>query len=222
MNFSGEADGVEYGGSVDLASDGLPRSIWGQTSSSVGGWNLKTRAEVSHMKYDYDGESDGVYVTVQGNDEAEETFAWGSGIVDKAGATPLKAGVKKVMDTDAGKIMVAPRYNFGTSTSAVVVGYENDDTRAYLTVEEGGEKNLLVEQKIDDDNSATIKAGLSGLIAATLTNESDLGSTTVTLTSDELDVEINKDGWVAGITTSKNLADAEPTVRFSKSLTFGV
>jgi len=66
-----------------------------------------------------------------------------------------------------------------------------------------------------------LKAGASGFISATLTNESDLGSTTVTLTQDEVDVEIKNDGWVAGITSDKDLSVAKPTVRFSKSLSFG-
>lgn len=220
--LSGESNGIEYGASVDLASDGLPKSIWGQTTSSSGGWNLKTRAELTQGKYDFEGGSDtGAYVTLQGSDADEETFLWGSAAFSTGSVQKLKVGAKKIIDTDGGKFMVAPRHNFETSDTKVVLGFEKDDTSAYLTLSED-DKDVLVQQKIDDSYSASVKAGASGFIAATLTNESDLGSTKVTLTPDEVDVEIKNDGWVAGITCDKNLADAEPTVRFSKSLSFGM
>uniref|UniRef100_A0A7S4ABW9 Uncharacterized protein n=1 Tax=Pseudo-nitzschia australis TaxID=44445 RepID=A0A7S4ABW9_9STRA len=220
VSFEGESNGMEYGTSVDLSSDdGIPKSFWGQKRSSVKGWNIKTRAEVSQGKY-FEGEDLGVYVTVDGNDEDEETFVWASGFVKKGDAQVLKVGAKRVIETDAGKFMVAPRYAFDTSTPTVCLGFKKDDTKAYLTLAEA-EKTLLVKQQINEDNSASIKGGCSGFIAATLTNESDLGSTTVTLTEDDIDVEIQKDGWVAGIKSSKSL-DSEPAIRFSKSLTFGV
>ena len=221
LNLSGENDGLEYGASVDLASGSYPRSIWGEKSSSSGGWNLKTRAELSQGMYDFNGGDTGAYVTVEGTDDDEETFFWGSAAISKGDVSPLKAGAKKVFPGDEGKFMVAPRYDFETSTAKVVLGFENDDTSAYLTVSED-DKDLLIEQKIDDSNSAKVKAGLSGLISASLTNEGDLGSTTVTLTGDEVDVEVKSDGWVAGITCDKKIVGAEPTVRFSKSLSFGL
>ena len=219
VTMSGEADGVEYGISVDLDSDNLPKSIWGQKRSSLGGWNLKTRAEMTQGKYDFNGEDTGVYVTVQGDDENEETFVWGSGAVSTGSVQKLKIGGKKIIATDGGKFMIAPRYNFEKSVGKVVLGFEKDGTDAYLTISED-DKDLLVEQKIDESNSAALKAGTSGFIAATLTNESELGSTTVTLTPDEVDIEVKNDGWVVGITSDKNLANAEPTVRFSKSFDF--
>jgi len=220
VKLSGESNDIEYGASIDLASDGLPKSIWGQKSSSSGGWNIKTRVEVSQGKYDFDGADSGAYVTVQANDEDEETYVWGSGSVSNGDVQSLKAGAKKIITLDEGKFMVAPRHNFKTSATEVVLGFEKEDTSAYFTVSED-DKVLLVEQKIDDSNSAKLKAGASGFISATLTNESDLGSTTVTLTQDEVDVEIKNDGWVAGITSDKDLSVAKPTVRFSKSLSFG-
>jgi len=222
VNFSGESNGIEYGGSLDLASEGIPKSIWGQKSTSVGGWNLKTRATLSQGLYDFGEEDSGAYVTVQGTDEDEETFVWGAGTVSKGDVSALKIGAKKLikLTDDGGKFMVAPRYSFSTRTAKVVLGFEKDDTSAYLTVSED-DKNLLLAQKLDDNNSATFKVGTAGFISASVTNESDLGSTTATLTPDEVDVEMKNDGWVAGIRSSKSLADAEPTVRFSKTISFG-
>jgi len=219
MTLSGESDGVEYGASIDLDSDSFPKSIWGQKSSSSDGWNLKTRVELSQGKYDFNGEGTGAYVSVQGNNEDEDTYVWGSAAISTGAAEALKVGAKKIIATNGGKLMIGPRYNFEKSSGKVVVGFEKDDTDAYLTISDG-DNDLLVEQKIDDSNSATLKAGTSGFIAATWTNESELGSTTVTLTSDELDIEIEKDGYVAGIKGNRNFEAAEPTVRFSKSFDF--
>lgn len=221
VSFEGESNGIEYGASVDLSSDSLPKSIWGQKRTSVGGgWSVKTRAEFTQGKYDFLGEGSGAYITIEGSDDDEETFIWGSGVVAKGDVQTLKVGAKKIIETDGGKFMVAPRYSFETSAAHVCLGFKKDGTKAYLTVSEE-EKSLLIKQQLNDDNSATIKAGTSGFIAATVTNESDLGSTTVTLTQDDIDVEIKNGGWVAGIKSAKSL-DSEPTVRFSKSLTFGV
>jgi flagellar basal body rod protein FlgF len=221
VSLSGETDGVEYGLSVDLNSDNLPKSIWGQKKSSSGGWNLKTRAEMTQGKYDFNGKDSGVYITVQADDSTEETYVWGSAAISTGLVEKLKIGAKKIIDTNGGKLMVAPRYNFEKASGKVVLGFEKEDTDAYLTIS-NDDKDLLVNQKIDDSNSATFKAGTSGFIAATLTNESELGSTTVTLTSDEVDVEIQNDGWVAGIKSDRNLGNAKPTVRFSKSFDFEI
>ena len=220
LKLSGEKDDLEYGVSVDLASDGLPKSIWGQKSTSSKGWNLKTRAEYTEGKYDFDGEDSGAYLTVQGNDDDEETFLWGSATVSTGNVKGLKAGMKKIINKDAGKFMVAPRYNFDDASAQIVLGYEKDDTDAYLTLS-GDDQDVKIVQTLDDANSASLKIGSSGFISATVTNESDMGTTTVTLTPDELDVEVNNDGWVAGVTCDKDLGSAAPTVRFSKSLTFG-
>jgi flagellar basal body rod protein FlgF len=176
---------------------------------------------LTHGKYDFDGEDTGAYVSVQGNTDDEEAFVWGSAAISKGDVKALKVGGKKIIGTDAGRIMVAPRYNFETSSAKVVLGFEKDDTNAYLTVSED-DKDLLVEQTIDDANSATLKLGTSGFIAATLTNESDLGSTKLTLTTDEIDVEIKSDGWVAGMSCDKNLVNASPEIRFGKSHTFSI
>ncbi|VEU33988.1 unnamed protein product [Pseudo-nitzschia multistriata] len=221
LTYSGESNGMEYGSSVDLSSSSCPYSVWGQKKYSVGeGWTIKARSEYSKGKYDYDGDSAGTYITVEGSDADEETFVWGSGVVGGKNVKALKVGAKKIINTDGGKFMVAPRHSFETSETHVCLGFTKDDTKAYLTLSED-EKSFLVQQQLDDDNSASVKAGCSGFVAATMTNESDLGSTTVTVTPDDIDVEIKSDGWVAGIKSALSL-DAEPTVRFSKSLTFGV
>uniref|UniRef100_A0A7S0Y752 Uncharacterized protein n=1 Tax=Pseudo-nitzschia delicatissima TaxID=44447 RepID=A0A7S0Y752_9STRA len=222
VSLSGEGGGIEYGATVDLASDGMPKSVWGVKSASSGGWNLKTRAEFTQGKYNFAGDDSGAYVTLEANDDAKETFLWSSATISKGdGIRSLKAGAKKIVDTDAGKFMIAPRHNFETSSTEVVLGYEKDDTDVYLTINDDA-KDILVKQTIDDTYSATLKAGPSGFLAASVTSETDLGSTKLTLTPDDIDVEIKNDGWVAGISCDKNLASAEPTVRFSKSLTFGI
>ena len=53
-----------------------------------------------------------------------------------------------------------------------------------------GEKNLFVEHKINDSNSASYKAGTDGFISASVTNDSDLGTTKLTYTGTSVDVEI--------------------------------
>jgi hypothetical protein len=222
VTLSGEGDGIEYGASVDLASDSMPKSVWGKTSASSGGWNLNTRAELSQGMYDFDGADSGVYVALEANDDDEKTFLWASAAVSAGdGVQGLRAGAKKVVDTDAGKFMVSPRYDFEDSSTAIVLGYEKDDTNAYVTSSEG-KTDLLVKQKIDDTYSTSLKVGNAGFITGTLTKQGDSGSTKVTVTSDELDLEIESDGWVAGVSCDKNLANAKPSVRFSKSLSFGM
>lgn len=222
VSLSGEGGGVEYGATVDLASDGMPKSVWGQTTASSGGWGLKSRVELTQGKYDFAGGDAGAYLTLQANDDSEETFLWSSAVVSQDdGVRSLKAGGKKILPTGVGKFLIAPRHNFETSDTKVVLGYEKDDTSAYLTVSED-DKDLLVNQRIDDTYSASLKIGAGGFVSASATSETDTGSTKVTLTPDELDVEYSNDGWVAGISCDKNLASAKPTVRFSKSLTFGM
>lgn len=215
----GKENDLEYGATVDLASDGLPKSIWGQKTASAEGWGVKTRVELTQGKYPYTGGT-GAYVTVEAEDDDKETFLWSSGVISKGeGIRSLKVGAKKVFETDAGKIMIQPRRNFDEDSTEVVLGFEKDDTDAYLTIS-GDAKDLLVKQKLDDSNSASLKIGCEGFISASITRESDLGSTKLTLTPDELDVEISKDGWVAGVSCDKNLAVAEPKVRFSKGVSF--
>mmetsp|Transcript_11619 Transcript_11619/g.33444 ORF Transcript_11619/g.33444 Transcript_11619/m.33444 type:complete len:268 (+) Transcript_11619:109-912(+) len=226
LSFAGESDGVEYGGSVDLSSDSLPKSIWGQTKASVSGWNIKTRAEVSNGKYDFGGKNTGAYITVEG--DSENTYLWGSGVVSKGDFHAMKFGGKTVMETKKGKFMVAPRVDYGVTNDdkigitdhAICYGFEKEDTQAYYTVEPSG-ANLLVKQKFNDANSGTVKADKNdGFVAATWTNQNDLGSTTLTLTKNDVDIQISNDGWVMGVKTSRKLDSSK--VRFSKALTFGV
>jgi len=222
VSFEGESGGTEFGGSVDLGSDGLPKSVWGQKTTDVGsGWSLKARAELSQGSYEFpNGEDTGAYVTVEGSNEEENAYVWGSGHISKENATLKRLGAKKVITLDEGKILIAPRYDFHEQEPTVVVGFEKDDTKAYATLSQE-DQNLLVEHKINDDNSASIKAGTDGLISASVQNDSDLGSTTVTYTPGEVDIEIKNDGWVAGISSSTaGLLDSEPVIRFSKTVTF--
>ncbi len=220
--MSGESGDIEYGASVDLSSPAMAKSVWGSKSSSGGGWNLKTRAEVSQGKYDYDGGDTGAYVTVEANDDSEETFLWSSAAISTGnGIRGLKMGFKKIVASGGGKFMFAPRKNFETGSTKVVLGYEKDDTDVYLTIA-GDSKDVLVKQTFDDIYSAKLKVGDSGFISASVTSETDLGSTTVTVTPDDLDVSLAKDGWEAGISCDKNLASAEPTVRFRKRLDFEI
>merc|ERR1712238_195030 len=115
--------GVEYGASVDVSSDLLPKSIWGQTTTNIPGWNLKTRAEYTEGKYDHSTtDKKGVYVTASLEDQ-----------------------------------------------------------------------DVKIMHKIDEDNTASIKAGRSGFISASLENKGEFGSTTVTVTSDDVDIEVQKD-----------------------------
>jgi len=222
VKFEGKSGDVDYGGSVGFASDGLPKSIWGQTTADLGsiGWSVLARAEVSQGKYDFaDGEDSGAYLTVEGINEENDTFVWGSGAISKGSAAPLKAGAKKVITLDQGKVLFAPRYNFEKEEARIVLGFEKDDTKAYLTLSQD-EKNMLVEHKINDNNSATYKTGTDGFISASMQNESDLGNTKLTYTGDKLDIEIENDGWVAGISSSTPLKGSEPSVWFSKTIAF--
>jgi len=223
LSFSGETDDIEFGGSADFSdpTSKIPKKIWGKKSTQAGGWTLDAKVEASHQEYDFDDEEDaGAYVTVNGADEAKETFVWGSGAASKAGVKPLRVGAKKIFDSEAAKFMISPRYDAETGVAEVVLGVEKDDTKAYLTLSEE-EQDLMVEHQINDDNSAKIKAGATGFISASLTNDSDIGTTVVTVTPGDIDVEISKGGWVMGVNCDgniKNLAGAEPNIRFSKKI----
>jgi len=106
LSFSGTLDDAEIGGEIDLASSGKPKSIWGKKSATVGGWNIKTRVELSQGEYSFGkGEDTGAYVTIQGNSDDQETFVWGSGAVSKSRGEPLKVGAKKIFPTNSGKFM---------------------------------------------------------------------------------------------------------------------
>merc|ERR1712161_9718 len=175
-----------YGASVDVSSDLLPKSIWGQTTTNISGWNLKTRAEYTEGKYDHSTtDKKGVYVTAE----------------------------------DA-KFMISPRYGFESNSAKVVLGIEKDETKVYVTASLE-DQDVKIMHKIDEDNTASIKAGRSGFISASLENKGEFGSTTGTVTSDDVDIEVQKDGWVAGISASKPFTDAQPAVRFSKKIAFG-
>jgi len=218
IKFHGTSGGIEYGGSAELGTDGIPKSIWGQTTTTASGWNLKSRAELSHGLYDFDGEDSGAYVTVEGTNDDEDAFVWASGSMSADGGfKPLTAGVKKVLEGDNGKFMIAPRFSFESHEAKVVVGFEKDDTKAYATLSQD-EKNVLVEHKVNDSNSASFKAGSAGFISASISNESDVGTTKLTYTGSSVDVEIENDGW-KGI--GKIPRDGtEPTVHFSKTVAF--
>jgi len=226
LSFAGDTEGIEYGGSADFSdpTGQIPKKIWGKKSTQAGGWTLDAKVEASHQAYEFDDDEDaGAYVTVNGADEAKETFVWGSGAASKAGVKPLRVGAKKIFDSEAAKFMISPRYDAETGVAEVVLGVEKDDTKAYLTVSEE-EQDLLVEHQINDDNSATLKAGATGFISASLTNDSDIGTTVVTVTPGDIDVEVSKDGWTMGVNCDgnvKNLASAEPNIRFSKKVDFG-
>jgi len=217
ISFEGDVQGVEYGVLMDATKLGVPK-VWGQVNSDVSGWNLKTRAEYTEGEYDYSTEGGkGVYLTVKGNNEEENTFIWGSGAISKNNVSPLKAGAKKVFETDSGKFLIAPRYTFKDDTATVVFGYEKNDTSVFLSASQDAQ-DVKITHKIDDENTASIKGGAQGFLSATLENESGLGTTKVTLTSESADIELGKDGWVAGL-TARSL-DSEPVVRFSKKITF--
>lgn len=221
VTYQGSYEGVEYGASVDVSSDLLPKSIWGQTTTNISGWNLKTRAEYTEGKYDHSTtDKKGVYVTAEVTNEEEDAFFWGSGTVSAEDVSPLKLGAKKVFDTEDAKFMISPRYGFESNSAEVVLGIEKDETKVYVTASLE-DQDVKIMHKIDEDNTASIKAGRSGFISASLENKGEFGSTTVTVTSDDVDIEVQKDGWVAGISASKPFTDAQPAVRFSKKIAFG-
>jgi len=222
---SEETDDIEFGGSADFSDPTvkIPKKFWGRTSTQAGGWTLDAKVEASHQAYDFGDEEDvGAYVTVNGADEDKETFFWASGAASKAGVNPLKVGAKKIFDSEAAKFMISPRYDAETGVAEVVLGVEKDDTKAYLTVSEE-EQDVMIDHQINDDTSAKIKLSVprAGLVLASLTHDSDIGTTTVTVTPDDVDIEVSKDGWAMGVNCAdsiKNLASAEPTVRFSKKI----
>merc|ERR1719491_1541282 len=135
--------------------------------------------------------------------------------------TEFSMWAKKVFETDSGKFLIAPRYTFEDDTATVVLGYEKNDTSVFLSASQDAQ-DVKVTHKIDDDNTASIKFGAQnfpiGFQSATLENESGFGTTKVTLTSESADIELGKDGWVAGLTATS--LDSEPVVRFSKKIAF--
>jgi len=229
VSFTGETDDIDFGGNIDFSDPTvkIPKKIWGKVSKqTTSGWTLDAKVEASHQAYDFgDGEETGAYVTVNGADEDKETFVWASGAASTAGVTPLRVGAKKIFDSESAKYMISPRYDAETGVAEVVLGVEKDDTKAYLTVSEE-EQDVMIDHQINDDTSAKIKLSVprAGLVLASLTHDSDIGTTTVTVTPDDVDIEVSKDGWAMGVNCAdsiKNLASSEPTVRFSKGIHFG-
>ena len=228
IKLGGSQGPVEFGIDLDVPDKanilGSPKSIWGQTTASVAGWSVKSRAEYTEGKYDYSSSGKrGVYLTLEAEDDSQQTFLWGSGEASTSGARPLKLGAKKVIPVQGSKIMVEPRYNFASTGADVCLGYEREvlgqDTRLYLTAS-ASDQNLKVVRNLGDSNAASVKVGRSGFMAATLENDSDLGSTKLTVEPGAVDAELNQDGWVAGIRVDKPFFGSEPTVRFAKKFSF--
>ena len=219
LSVAGDVSGIEVGADLDVGLDVLnsKKSVWGRKAFDVGGWTVKAKAEFSEGKYDYPDDSGrGVYMSVEANDEDESSFAWVSGDVCASGVQPLKIGGKKIVSTSGGKIMVEHRYNFAGSGADVCLGYEKEgddsDTRVYVTLS-GSDQNVKVIQTIDDETTASVKAGTaSGFMYAKLQK----GSSAVTVTSDKLDLQMSQDGWTAGMSVPYPYWDSEPQVRFSK------
>lgn len=224
-----QGENIDYGGSCAMLSPGTPGSVWGSVKSSDGKFNWDARLVASKGKYDFgDGEKNGVYGAVQGSNEEKNTFMWVSGACSTAGTvSPLKVGAKKVVELDDGKVMLSPRYDCATAEANLVLGYEKDNTQAYLTLSKE-DQDLFVAHKINDSTSTTSKFGRQGFLSASVTHENEhLGSTTVTCTPDELGVEVTKDEWKAEVSTvgsplsgAHGLKDLK--VRLTKSMTFSL
>lgn len=192
---------------------------------------LRTHAEYSEGKYDYDSEGKrGVYLTVEAKNEDENTFAWASGDLSLTPkAELLKVGAKRIFDMNSGtKLMVEPRYNH-RGVPDVVLGVEKEhddesDTRVYLTASQE-DQNVMI-QHTRDATTASVKAGTSnGFMRASLKQDfENIGALKATLTSKDVDLELQQDGWTAGVNVGlEGLSlDSEPTVRFSKKLSFSV
>ena len=223
LSVGGDLSGIQVGADVDIGLNVLnsKKSIWGQKSLDVAGWTVKAKAEYSEGKYNYPDDSGrGVYLSVEANDEGKSSFAWVSGDVCASGVQPLKVGGKKIVSTPGGKFMVEPRYNFANNGADVCLGYEREaddsDTRVYLTVSKN-DQNVKIVQTVNDDLTASVKVGTSsGFMYAKLQKKSSAGGSTVTLTSDNLDLQLNQDGWTAGMSLPYPYWQSEPQVRFSK------
>jgi len=186
-------------------------SVWGKLKATGGSYNWNTKLEASNDRYDFgDGTMQGVYGTVQGTNEQKDTFVWASGALSTTGRKkfrPLKVGAKRfymVGPIDVGtnrKLLLSARHDFEDDESNVIVGYEQDDTQAYVTVSKT-EQDVYVKHTINDSTSASTKLGRSGILSASITHDSDqYGSTTITYKPEELDMTVTKDGWMAGIST---------------------
>lgn len=222
LSVAGDVAGVELGVDVDVGLDVMaaPKSIWGQKSADVSGWTLKARAEYSEGKYNYPDTGKGVYLSVEANDEDKSIFGWVSGDICKSGVQPLKVGAKKIFATDKGKFMVQPRCRFYEGSTPegpdICLGFEpSDDTQVYLTASMK-DQNIKIVQAIED-NTISVKASVnSGFLFAQVENKSDLGKSTVTVTKENLDLQLSQDGWTAGMKLAYPYHKSEPQVRFSK------
>jgi hypothetical protein len=228
LAYKGSHSGVNVGASID---HDLSKTAFVEKKLDISGWNLRTHAEYSEGIYPYDSEGQrGVYLTVEAKNEDENTFAWASGDVSLSpNAELLKLGAKRVFNMDSGiKLMVEPRYNFEKEGGPdVVLGVEKvhddeSDTRVYLTASQK-DQNLMIQHS-RDATTASIKAGISnGFMRASLKQDfENIGSLKATLTSKDVDLELSQDGWKAGVNVDlEGLSlESEPTVRFSKTLSF--
>lgn len=228
LSLAGDVAGVEMGADVDVGLDVMsaPKSIWWQKSTDVSGWTLKARAEYSEGKYDYPEGGRGVYLSLEANDEDETFFGWISGDICKSGPQPLKVGGKKIFTSDKGKFMLEPRYRFYEGSTPkgpdICLGYEpSENTRVYLTASMK-DQNVKVVQAVDEENTVSVKASVgSGFQYAKVENNSDLGKSTITVTKDDLDLQLSQNGWTAGMKLGYPYHKSEPQVRFSKKFSIG-
>jgi len=223
LSVGADVAGLEIGADIDVGLDigSTPKSIWTSKTADVAGWNLKARAEYSEEKYPYpDGK--GVYLSLEANDKDESFFGWLSGDICKSGPQPLKFGGKKIFATDKGKFMVSPRYRFDEGRNPegpdICLGYEpTDDTQVYLTASMI-DQDVKIVHAVNGDNTVSAKASVgNGFLCAQLENTSDMGKSTLTLKKDyEVDMQLEQDGWTAGMKLEYPYHKSEPQVRFSK------
>ena len=189
---------LSYGASAsiyptrNLAS--LPRNLWAKVGTTLAGWGLSVRAEMSGLKYrktymDFDIDNKVVdlnvhLVTSTGNDN---------------GVRSVQAS--KGLNIVGGHLTVTPRLNFESDTKDLLLSFDTDNTNVNVTASAHKQEVTLSRQLNDNNRVAPTFSSAGDVSLAWERRINDDSSVTTTLKpNDNLNVQWKDNDWTAYIT----------------------
>jgi len=217
LNFEGsskEGD-VEYAYGLNMALNptknikSLPRSIWGKTKASIGGWMTSIKAEVDAQKLDCID----FVVTSDKVEHALSLKAIGSYSKSNHGSLSKVQGTKTYKINDNNnvdsntKVSITPRYNMKTEEADVVIGYvqEKDDENGFEIIASKETQQITLYQKVKNDHriSTTLATSSNNGSRVSFEWENIIGEnksvTTCVKPDQSIDVNWKDNGWDANI-----------------------